>query len=95
MKPTFQLPESRSHRGARFPKTDCCFQPSMKDFGGRSRGEDGPSFRRISGAYFENEARGQFAAEAGFFGLIVLTAAVPVVKAMGGLFVFIHSVGVF
>jgi hypothetical protein len=95
MKPTFQFAETRSQRGARFPKTDQCFRESLKDFGGRSGGEGAPSFRRISGAYFENEARNQFATEAGFFGLIVLTAAVPVVKAIGGLFVFMYSVGVF
>ena len=94
MKPTFQFPETRSQRGARSPKTDYCFRPSMKDFGGRSRGEDQPSFRRISGAYFENEARSHFATEAGFFALIVLTAAFPVLKAIGGLFQFVHAVGV-
>ena len=94
MKPTFQLPETRSHRGVPFPKTDYCFRPSMKDFGGRSSGDGRPSFRRISGAYFENEARSHFATEAAFFALIVLTAAFPVLKAIGGLFQFVHAVGV-
>ena len=94
MKPTFQSLACRTQRGARFPKTDYCFRPSMKDFGGRSRGEGGPSFRRISGAYFDTEARSHFASEAGFFVLIVLTTAVPVAKAIGGLFHFVHAVGV-
>ena len=94
MKPTFQFPEARNRRGARFPKTDCCFRPSMHDFGGRSRGEGQPSFRRISGAYFDTEARSHFASEAAFFVLIVLTAAVPVAKAIGGIFHFVQSVGV-
>ena len=94
MKPTFQFPETRSQRAARFPKTDYCFRPSMKDFGGRSSGDGQPSFRRISGAYFENEARNHFATEAAFFALIVLTAAFPVLKAIGGLFQFVHAVGV-
>jgi hypothetical protein len=94
MKPTFQFAETRSHRGGCFPKTDYCFRPSMKDFGGRSRGDGQPSFRRISGAYFDNEARNHFASEAGFFALIVLTAAFPVAKAISGLFQFVHAVGV-
>lgn len=94
MKPTFQFPDTRMHRGARFPKTDYAFRASMKDFGGRSRDDGQPSFRRISGAYFDNEARNHFASEAGFFALIVLTAALPVAKAIGGLFQFVHSVGV-
>ena len=93
MKPTFQFPETRTHRGARFPQTDYCFRPSMRDFGGRSRGEGSPSFRRISATYFDSgEARNHFASEAGFFALIVLTAAVPVVKAIGGLFQFVQSI---
>ncbi len=94
MKPTFQFPETRSHRTVRFPKTDYSLRPSMHDFGGRSRGEGSPSFRRISATYFDSgEARNHFASEAAFFGLIVLTAAVPVVKAISGLFVFMSSVG--
>ncbi len=92
MKPTFQFAETRAQRSARFPQTDYCFRPSMKDFGGRGGGEGQPSFRRISAAYFDNEARSHFASEAGFFGFIVLTAAVPVAKAIGGLFVFMSSV---
>ncbi len=95
MKPTFQFPETRSRRGARLPQTDYCFRSSLRDFGGRSRDEGGPSFRRISATYFDSgEARNHFAMEAGFFALIVLTAAVPVAKAISGLFQFVHSVGV-
>jgi hypothetical protein len=95
MKPTFQFPEPRSRRGACFPKTDYCFRPSMRDFGGRSHGDGSPSFRRISATYFDSgEARNHFASEAGFFALIVITAAVPVAKAIGGLFHFVQSVSV-
>ena len=96
MKPTFPFPENRTRRGVRFPQTDYSFRPSMKDFGGHGggRGEDQPSFRGISATYFDSEARSHFATEAGFFGVIVLTAAVPVVKAIGGLFVFMSSVTV-
>ena len=93
MKPTFQLPETRSRRAARGPKTDYSFRPSMHDFGGRSGGDGSPSFRRISATYFDSgEARNHFASEAGFFALIVITAAVPVVKAIGGLFQFVQSI---
>lgn len=94
MKPTFHFPETRRQRGAHSPKTDYSFRPSMSDFGGRSRGDGQPSFRRISGAYFDTEARSHFASEAAFFALIVLTAALPVAKAISGLFQFVQSVGV-
>ena len=94
MKPTFHFPETRGQRGPRFPKTDYCFRPSMRDFGGRSRGDGKPSFRCISATYFANEARSHFATEAGFFALIVLTAALPVAKAISGLFEFVRAVGV-
>ena len=95
MKPTFHFPETRTERGPRFPKTDYSFRPSMPDFGGRSRGDGSPSFRRISATYFDSgEARNHFATEAGFFAVIVVTAAVPVVNAIGGLFQFVQSVGV-
>jgi hypothetical protein len=92
MKPTFQFPENRTRRGVRSPQTDYSFRPSMKDFGGRGRGEGQPSFRGISATYFNNEARSHFATEAGIFGLVVLTVAVPVVKAFAGVFVFMSSV---
>ena len=94
MKPTFQFPETRRRRAAGFPKTDYCFRAPINDFGGRCRGEGQPSFRRISGNYFNREARSHFVTEAAFFALIVLTAAVPVVKAIGGLFEFVRTVGV-
>ena len=94
MKPTLQFPDARSRRAVHFPKTDYCFRGSLNDFDSRSRGEGEPSFRRISGSYFEREARSHFATEASFFALIVLTAAVRVAKAIGGLFQFVQTVGV-
>ncbi|MBA2584976.1 MAG: hypothetical protein H0U99_00630 [Chthoniobacterales bacterium] len=42
-------------------------------------------FRAISQDYFENEARGEYAIEAGAFILIVLTVALPLVHAAIGL----------
>lgn len=66
----------------------------MRDFGSRGRGDGEPSFRGISAAYFDGEARSHFATETAFFALIVLTAAVPVVKAIAGLFQFMHAAAV-
>lgn len=94
MKPSFHFPELNSRRGTRSPRTDYAFRPSMDDFGGRCRGEGQPSFRRISGAYFEREARSHFVSEAAFFVAIVLTAALPVAQAVRGLVQFVHAVGV-
>ena len=101
MKPTFQFTHTtRRHdavatrRGVRLPQTDYCFRPPTFDFDSRCRGEGEPSFRRISGAYFDKEARSHFASEAAFFVLFVLVAGFPVAKAIGGLFVLVRSVGV-
>jgi len=93
MKPTFQTPELRQRRDsfanfrkAPAPLTDFCFQAgSAGDFYG-SPGKGFPSFRGISKDYFRNEARSHFASEAVFFGLIVVTVAVPVIQAIYGLF---------
>ena len=88
MKPTLHATETKNRResvgtartGARFPQTDYQFQAGP--FGEFSGGGEGgkkrlPSFRGISEEYFDKEARGHFASEAGFFGLIVVTVAVP------------------
>lgn len=87
MKPTPQTIETKHRResvgttrtGARFPQTDCQYQaPRFDDFSGRGGGGKRlPSFRGISEEYFDKEARGHFATEAGFFGLIVVTVSVP------------------
>ena len=101
MKPTLHFSENSRRRDsvarrrdARFPKTDYCFRPPTTDFGSRCRGEGNPSFRRISKAYFDTEARTHFVTEAAFFALIVMTAAWPVAKGVAGLFQFIQTVGV-
>ena len=88
MKPTPQTIETKHRResvvtvrrAARFPKTDCRFQaPRFDDYsgGGKGGGKRLPSFRGISDEYFDKEARGHFATEAGFFALIVATISVP------------------
>jgi hypothetical protein len=50
--------------------------------------------RGLTRFFDSGEARNHFATEAGFFAAIVLTAAVPVAKAIGGLFHFVQTVGV-
>ena len=101
MKPTVLSFEARYRReiaGPRrisvaFPKTDYSFQPPLHgDFDGRCGRVRVPSFLSISENYFKNEARGNFAIEALFFGLLVTTAAVPVFQGVRGLFQFVYSV---
>ena len=90
MKPSLQFTQlSRRAEGqpsarkiSALPKTDYNFQPSFADFSGRSNGKGRPSFRGISANYFNSEARSYFAVEASIFGLIVLIAGVPVVRAI-------------
>src|SRR5688500_16941995 len=99
MKPTVQFIEAgqRQSAGARprkcsaFPMTDYGFQISAADFG-RGHGKGGPSFHGISRDYFKREARSYFVAEAAIFGLIVLTAAVPVIEGVKGLAQFVYGV---
>jgi len=101
MKPTFPFTQTTRRQEAvairrrvGFPKTDYCFRPPTFDFDSRWRGEGSPSFRGISKGYFDHEARKHFTTEATLFGVIVLTAALPVAKAIGGLFQFVRTVGV-
>jgi hypothetical protein len=77
MKPTIQQNE---RHGLRMPKTDCNFQVGSMP----SRGGGRPrcaSIRAVSDDYFKNEARSMFATEAAFFGVIVITAAGPLISA--------------
>jgi hypothetical protein len=90
MKPTFPIIQQHSRRdsvasrkGSHAPRTDCCFQADVPNFsGGNHRGDNVPPFRGISAAYFDSEARSHFKAEAIVFGLIVLSAAVPVIQGL-------------
>lgn len=78
MKPTIQLNEGR---GSRAPRIDSNYQvASMPSRGGRSYRSRGASIRAISHDYFKNEARSMFATEAAFFGVIVMTTAVPLIN---------------
>ena len=89
MKPTFQ---SNTGRGPKLPKIDYSYQSaSMANVGGRCYGSRRPSFRAISQDYFKNEARQSFASEAFFFGVIVLTAAVPLLNSAYALVHLVRS----
>ena len=100
MKPSSQIPpisrraEARpsSTKGSSLPKTDFFFQASSIDFSGGRNGKGKPSFRGISANYFNEEARSHFAVEAGMFGLMVLTAAVPVIEGVRGIARFVYGV---
>ena len=96
MKPTLQSIQliyrgearASARKGASLPKTDYHYQAPFADFSRGSNGKGGPSFRGISATYFKTEARGHFAVEATIFGVIALTAGVPVI---GALLTFWHS----
>lgn len=64
----------------------------MPNIGGRCFGSRRPSFRAISQDYFKTEARQSFASEAFFFGVIVLTAAVPLLNSA---YALVHLVRAF
>lgn len=79
---------SSSRKGSVMPKIEYFFQSPSPEFSGYRRG-DGASFRSISRDYFAREARGHFKTEALFFGLIAITAAIPVVEGLRGLAQFV------
>jgi hypothetical protein len=99
MKPTIQFNEksSRDHRDSRrgtFPKTDYSLQAApLTHGGGRCFGSRRASFRSISQDYFKNEAPHSFAAEAALFGVIVMTAAVPILNSASALLHLVRSFG--
>ena len=99
MKPTFQFNQNRRtndslvlrRQGSISPKVDYNFQSTTADFG-HCHGHGAPSFRALSSNYFETEARAQFAMEAFVFGVVIVTAAVPVIACLRGLFQFVYGV---
>ena len=100
MKPTFQIIQNRRthdslvprRQGSISPRVDYNFQSTTADFPGGCHGHGGPSFRALSNNYFENEARAHFAMEAFVFGVMIVTAAVPVIAGLRGLFQFVYGV---
>lgn len=100
MNPTLPIVERKNRRdsveyvyGTSLPQTDFHFQAGSFGGGsGRPSGQRFPSFRGISDEYFRSEARSYFAIEAAIFGLIVLTAAVPVIEGVRGLVQFVWGI---
>ena len=101
MKPTLPiLHESRrDDRATRFsrsasPHTDYNFQASAPtDFGHCCGTTSRPSFRRISESYFKNEAPVNFIAELALFGVIAVTALVPMLSSARALAGLLRSIG--
>ena len=61
---------------------DCNYRPMTLDgFRGRSIVTRTPHFWKISGQYFQNEARHEFVTEAVCFAVVVFTAALPLLSA--------------
>ena len=100
MKPTIQSTEQSRHdrsdyaskRGAARPKTDYNFQSaSIISGGGRCFGTRRSSFLAISREYFENEAPRHFAGVAALFGVMIVTAALPIVSSVLALATLVRS----
>jgi hypothetical protein len=98
MKPTFQFSGTpgratllASRGRARSLRTDYHFQAGSGDFSSGGHGHPLPKFRRLSEDYFAGEARSHFAIEAAVFGLILLTAAVPVLESVQALVRFVYG----
>jgi hypothetical protein len=90
MKPTLLL--NKRHQ-LRMPKIDSNYHVgSMPSRGGHSYGSRHASIRAVSHDYFKNEARSMFATEAAFFGVIVITAAVPLINTAMALVHLVRSV---
>jgi hypothetical protein len=107
MKPTLttidnsrrHIAETRVRRASRmFPKTDYSYHAAtITDFRGRCARStaNARSFRKISENYFKGEAPQNFAGEAAFFAVIVMTAALPLVNNAQALAHFIRVIGAF
>ncbi len=99
MKPTFPTSHQNGRcdtvarrKGPHAPQIECFFQADVPDFSGHRNNGGEPPFRGISAAYFDREARSYFKVEAFVFGLIVLSAAVPVIQGLRGVAHFISGV---
>lgn len=76
------------------PKTDFSYQAaSLSDIGSRCIGPRRPSIRAISQNYFNHEAGNHFITEALFFGVMVVTAALPIISTVRALMQLSRSTG--
>ena len=90
MKPTFEINHTSRRRDSFVPsrtgsiatKIDCQFQARAANFAGLCQAKRAPSIRAISADYFRHEAPGQFLREALVFGVIAISAAIPLLLAI-------------
>ncbi|MDB6148272.1 MAG: hypothetical protein JWO45_1936 [Spartobacteria bacterium] len=66
----------------------------LDDYRGRCAGKVSPSFRSISTDYFGREARQSFVSEATFFGVIIITTAVPILQSLHAIAHLVRATGV-
>jgi len=77
-----------------FPSIDCNYQTvALPRYRGGCLRPRFSSFRNISREYFRNEARNEFRVEAVAFGVIIITAAIPILNNMHALADFLRAIG--
>jgi hypothetical protein len=77
------------------PKTDFNYQATtLEDVRGRRVGDCKPPFRALSRDYFAREAHHDFASEAVFFSLLMMTTVVPLLDGASAVVELIRSTGV-
>jgi hypothetical protein len=64
-----------------------------REYRGRFIKTEPPSFRNISGQYFQREARRDFVSEAFFFVVLTITAAMPLVSGANAVVEFCRALG--
>jgi hypothetical protein len=105
MKPTTDQIDNRKRHDSfgaaprddrRFPVTDFHYHTAAlyRFSGGRAK-ENRSSFLNISRDYFHNEARHNFALEAAFFALMVVTVLPPLLNNAKTLTEFVRAIGAF
>jgi hypothetical protein len=84
-----------SRHGRTFPQTDHNYQSStLPGSCGQPVKFHGPAFFEISNHYFADEEPRSFAAEAGVFAALIVTAALPIVNSVQAVATLIHHIGV-
>ena len=101
MKPTPSAAFLKQRDGAKrteskqLPVIDCQYQAvALDDYPGGCASKIAPSFRSISENYFDREARHNFVSEAAFFGLIIITTAVPILQSLHAMAHLVRATGV-
>ena len=103
MKPTFTAIDYASRhdsfnpimrKGARTPTTDYNYHSVPLEHSSAKYASTSPqSFWNITGDYFKNEARYEFFAEAAVFGVIIITAFLPLISNAHALMEFVRALG--